>query len=648
MSISVGAPALHPSHPTLDLRRTRVPNVTRCTIFPSDKSGFVNARLYALLSPGAPERKGRQMSFDAWLSAATVVLAFGLLAAGRWPPYLVLLGALLLLLVTGVLDVESALAGFSNPGLITVGVLFVVAAGLRQTGALAYFVRRALGRPKSVRSAQARLATPVMVGSAFLNNTPLVAMLLPVIQDWCRVARIPPSKVLLPLSYLAILGGVTTLVGTSTNLVVNGLLIARGEPSLGMFGITPVGLPCALIGMLFLLLLAGRLLPERGLSKQSAETQREYTVAVKVSPGGALEGKALEASGLLHLPGLSLRQLWRGEDVLEQPPADERLRAEDRLVFAGTLELILDVFRTPGLSPYTTQISKLTGHASERHFVEAVVSRTSPLLARTVREVGFRQLYGAVVLGVSRNGQRLNSPLEEIDFRPGDALLLDADRDFVEQHKNSGGFSLISRIHGEGPATSAQAPVAVAILLAMVVLVAFGWLDMLQAAALAAASMLLSRCCSEETARRAIDWPLLLAIGAAFGLGRALEDTGVAGAVSDSLLTLAGGNPWASLVVVYGTTSLLTEFVTNNAAAVIVFPIAFGTATALGVNHVPFVVAVMIAASSSFATPIGYQTNLMVYTAGGYRFSDFLRLGIPMNLLMWLVACLLAPLVFGF
>jgi len=589
------------------------------------------------------------VSADGWLAAATVVVVFSLLASGRWPAYIVLLGGLTLLLVAGVVSPAAALSGFSNPGLVTVAVLFIVAAGLRQTGTLAYFLRRALGRPRSVRRAQARMAGPVVVGSAFLNNTPLVTMLLPVIQDWCRIARVPPSKVLLPLSYLAILGGITTLVGTSTNLVVDGLLVARGQPSLGMFGVTAVGLPCAVAGMLYLLLFGHRLLPDRSTPVPETDTPREYTLEVGVRAAGQLDGKPAEVTGLLHVPGLNLLELRRRDGaVIDEPGGDRVLTGGDQLVFSGVLDGILDVLRTPGLSAAAAQLDKLDGHAADRCYVEAVVSRTSPLLARTVKEVRFFQMYQAVVLAVARNGQRLRVPLDEVDFRPGDALFLEANRDFVEKRRNSGDFALLSRIDGEGPATSAQAPIAALILALMVVSVGFGWLPMLTAAALAAAAMLITRCCSEETARTSVDWSLVLAIGAAFGLGRALEDTGVASTISGALLACAGDDALLALAVVYGTTSLLTEFVTNNAAAVIVFPIAFGTAQQLGVSHVPFVVAVMIAASASFVTPIGYQTNLMVYGPGGYRFSDFVRVGVPLAVMLWVITVLLAPQVYGF
>lgn len=586
-------------------------------------------------------------SFQAWITAVTVLVIFLLLAKSRLPPYLVMLAGLLVLFSTGVLDADAALSGFSNSGLVTIAVLFVVAAGLRQTGTIALLVRSALGRPRSTRVAQLRLAIPVVTASAFMNNTPLVSMLLPVVSDWCRSARVAPTKVLLPLSYFAILGGLVTLVGTSTNLVVNGMLVERGLPSMGMFDITWVGLPCALVGAAFLLLVGNRLLPNVENSTAGKESPRRYTMEVAIEPKGPLVDKALSASGLRHLPDIVCTQWRRAGELLD---LDDKglLQSGDCLVFEGPLDVILDLSRTPGVTVAKQQTARLAGHPSNRCYVEVVVSRTSPLLARNVRDAGFRDKYGAAVLAIARTGQRLDVPLAEVDFRPGDALLLEAPISFVEQKKDSGEFALVSRVHGEGPATSAQAPIAIAIVLSMIGLVGFEVLSMLEAGALAAAAMLLTRCCSEETARGSLDWSLLLTIGAALGFGQAIEKTGLAMALAQALLSVAGANPWGALIVVYCTTTILTEVVTNNAAAVIVLPIALATATQLGVNYTPFAVAIMLAASSSFATPIGYQTNLMVYVAGGYRFSDFLKIGIPMNLVVGFVAVLLTPLVFSF
>ena len=588
------------------------------------------------------------MNGQAWIAVSVIGAVFVGLASGRYPPYQVLLAGLAVLLVAGVVEPTAAFSGFGNTGLITVAVLFVVAGGLRQTGALAYFVQRALGRPTSVSQAQLRLVPPVVISSAFLNNTPVVAMLMPVVMDWCKTVGIRPSKLLMPLSYAAILGGLCTLIGTSTNLVVDGLLRAQGLEGMGLFDIAWVGVPCAVVGIGYLLLVSGWLLPDRTTDLAQPLDPRQYTVEMAVSAGGPLVGRSIEEAGLRHLPGLYLMEIHRGIQLIAMVNPTERLESKDQLVFVGVVASIVDVQRIPGLEPVTRQMFKLDSHRAERVFAEAVVSRTCPLIGHTIREGRFRNRYDAVVLAVSRGGERVSGRIGDIKLQAGDALLLETLPSFVENQRNSRDFYLVSRLGFEGPPTTAQAPIALAILVAMVLVATTGLLSMLQAAIIAAAAMLITRCCSEEAAHKSVDWPLLLAIGAAFGLGSALESTGAAGAMADLLLTRAGTSPLLALIMIYGTTTLLTEAVTNNAAAIIVFPIAQSTAVGLDVNHMPFVVAVMVGASSSFATPLGYQTNLMVYGPGGYRLSDFLKMGIPMNLLMGIVTCTLAPIVWPF
>jgi di/tricarboxylate transporter len=588
------------------------------------------------------------MTVDAWITIAVVVAVFAFLAAGRHSPHQVLLAGLSVLLVGGIVEPTRAFAGFGNTGLITVAVLFVVVGGLRQTGALAYFVQRALGRPKSASHAQIRLVPPVVLGSAFLNNTPVVAMLMPVVMDWCKTIGISPSKLLLPLSYAAILGGLCTLIGTSTNLVADGLLRATGYDGMGLFDIAWVGVPCALVGVVFLLVMGPRLLPDRVIALAHPEDPRQYAVEMEVSVSGPLVDKSIEEAGLRNLPGLFLMEIHRGPNLLAMVSPFERLQAADHLVFVGVVSSVVDVQRIPGLEPASRQVFKLDSHRAERIFAEAVVSRTCPLVGQTIREGRFRTKYDAVVIAVSRAGERVPGRLGDIELLAGDALLLEALPAFVEEQRNSRDFYLVSRLDGESPPTTSQAPIALAVLVGMILVATTGLLSMLQAAIVAAAAMLLTRCCSEDMARKSVDWPLLLAIGAAFGIGAALDDTGAASAIAGLLLAQAGTSPLLALIVIYGATTLLTEFVTNNAAVIIVFPIAMSAAAGLGVNHMPFVVAVMMAASSSFATPLGYQTNLMVYRPGGYRMSDFLKMGIPMNLLMWIVTCALAPLVWPF
>ncbi len=590
------------------------------------------------------------LTAGAWLTLGAIVAALCTLAFTRYPPYLVFLGGLVLLLATGALDADDALSGLSNPGMITVAVLFVVVAGLRDTGGVDWIVRRALGRPKSVFQAQLRLVVPVAAMSAFLNNTPVVAIMIPAINEWAKNNRISESKLFIPLSYAAICGGMCTLIGTSTNLIVAGLLAT--ETNFGwmkMFDITWVGLPCAVVGITYLLLFGRRLLPERRSVISEFEDPREYTVEMLVQPNSPLVGQTIEQAGLRHLPGIYLMEIERAGDLLVAVSPQERLHANDRLVLVGIAESVVDLHRIRGLVPAPDQIFKLDAPRSRRCLIEAVVSNSCPLVGKTIRDGRFRSVYNAVVVAVARNGERIHKKIGDIVLQPGDTLLLETQPAFVDQQRNNRDFFLVSKLEDSTPPRHDRAWLALLILAGMVFVAATGWLSMLKAAALAAALMVVTRCATGETTRRSIDWQVLLTIAAALGMARAMDKTGLAAAIAETFIGLAGHNPWIALAAVYGVTSLFTAIITNNAAAVLMFPIAFATAhDVLGVNAMPFAIAVMIAASASFSTPIAYQTNLMVYGPGGYRFSDYLRIGVPLNVLMWVTTVTITPLVWPF
>jgi di/tricarboxylate transporter len=359
-------------------------------------------------------------------------------------------------------------------------------------------------------------------------------------------------------------------------------------------------------------------------------------------------GKTIESAGLRHLPGVYLAEIDRDGNALPAVSPQEVLRANDRLMFVGIVESVVDLQRMRGLLPATDQIAKLSAPRTQRCLIEAVVSNSCPLVGKTIRDGRFRNVYNAAVLAVGRNGERLHRKIGDIVLRAGDTLLVEAHPSFADQQRNSRDFFLVSRLPGSEPVRHEQAFVAVAVLVAMVVAASIGWLSMLEASMLAAGAMIFTRCVSIEAARRSVDWEVLLAIASSFAVGMALEKTGAAHDIAEGLVRLGGGSPWLSLAIFYGVTVVVTELITNNAAAALMFPFAMSTAEGLGVNYMPFVIAVMMAASAGFATPIGYQTNLMVYGPGGYRFSDYVRIGVPLDILIWAVTVAIVPWVWPF
>lgn len=589
------------------------------------------------------------LGWQGWLSIALVVLCFVLFLRTRIAPDIVTSGALTLLLVTGVLTVEEALAGFSSPGVITVAVLYVVVSGLTETGAVGWIGQSLLGRPRNEQDARLRLMLPAAGLSAFLNNTPVVAIFIPAVLDWAKRHRLSLSRLLLPLSYASIAGGTCTLIGTSTNLVVDGMYTARtGEAGLALLELAWIGLPVVAVVIVYLQLFASRLLPARQTATDSFADVRSYTVEMLVPPGSPLAGKRIEAAGLRQLPGLYLVEIERDGQAMPAVSSRAVLRGGDRLVFAGMLDSVMDLQRMRGLRPATDQVFKLGGKRRDRCFVEAVLSNKSPLVGRSVREGRFRARYNAAIIALSRGGERVQRKIGDIVLAAGDTLLLETHPEFVLQQRNAKDFLVVAQLGDDHPPAHERAPVAVAIVAAMVASVAFGLFSMLEAALLAAGAMVLTRCTPGRVARRSPDWQVLVVIATSLGIGAALEKTGAAGVLAGSLIGLAQGMPWLSLALVFAAAAVLTALATNNVAAVLVFPIAMDAAQLMDVSPTPFMVAVMIAASAAFATPIGYQTNLMVFSVGGYRFADFLRIGIPLTLLVGAITVLLTPLIWPF
>ncbi len=576
------------------------------------------------------------MGSDALLTTAVLLVMVAGLVSSRVSPPVGVLGATALLFVLGVIDAGEAFAGFSNPAPLTVAGLYVLAEGIGKTGALSPFLRVVLSQNTDERTSLARLVLPSAAASSFLANTPIVAMLVPEITTWADRRNLSASRLLMPLSFATILGGTLTVIGTSTNLVVSGLLVETGQEPLSMFELTKISLPVATVSMLALLVLAPMLLPERKRPRNIAEEQgRPFTVSMRVLPGGPLDGTRVDEGQLRNLDGVYLAELQRGGGgVIAPVRPDQTVRADDILVFVGQVDLIVDLHTLRGLELSEGDPLLELPEGAEHGFFEAVLGPASPLVGHTLAEMEFRARYQGAVVGIHRSGEALTGKLGEVRMATGDTLLILAGRDFRVRWRDKGDFLLVSRLDSPDLGASAKAPLAGLALLAVVLLPLVGLLNVTRSTVLAAGLLVLSGVLSPREARDAVDMNVVLMIGGAFGLGEAVRKTGLADSIASGILDGLGG--FGAVGVIIGliiATMILTELVTNAAAAALILPTALLVATDLSLDPRILAMTVAVAASSSFLTPIGYQTNTMVYGPGGYRFSDYLRLGVPLSII---------------
>ena len=571
-----------------------------------------------------------------------------LLATSRYPTDTILLAALCLLIVSNILTPSEALAGLSSPGIATIAVLYIVVSGLRETGSIAWLSRLLLGKPRNQTLALIRLLLPASTLSVFINNSPVVAMFTSAVQDWCKRSQFKSSHFLLPLSYASILGGTCSLIGTSTNLVVDSLMRESGLSGFDLFELAAVGIPITIAGCLYLIIAAPYLLADRQGSSEKFNDVREYLVEMQVQPTCELAGQSIQDAGLRHLPGLFLIEIVRNGELFPVVSPQTIIQKNDRLIFAGAVDSVIELRRIRGLVVAQDQTFKLEGNEHERRLFEAVISAENPIIRQNIRKARFRHRYNAVILSIARNGQRIKGKVGDIRLQAGDTLLLEAEKGFLFKFRNSRDFLLISKLKDSNTMRHGRAPWALSIMLLMIILMFTGIMNILQIAVIAASAMLLTGCLTIENARRSIDYQILLVIACAYGLGSAVQKVGLADIIVEQALVIAGGDVWLMLVLVYIATVILTETITNNAAAIIMFPIAVSAANTLGANVTPFAVAVMIAASASFITPIGYQTNLMVFGPGGYRFIDYIKLGLPLSLIVAFIALSIIPIVWPF
>jgi di/tricarboxylate transporter len=589
---------------------------------------------------------GLDVSLDAWITLLVVAGVLVTLVRGRVSPAVVVFGGAVAVLVLDVVEPEEAFSGFSNAAPITVAALYVLAAGIEKTGALTPLMQNTLGERGWYRRPLIRTLAPTVGASAFLNNTPIVAMLIPQVNAWANRRGLSVSKLLMPVSFAAILGGLMTVIGTSTNLVVSGQMRSLGLTEMGFFEIGMLGLPIALVGLVLLILLGPRVLPDRRSARsEMEEVGRRFSVEMLVEPHGPMDGRTVAEAKLRNLSGLFLASVDRGDTTIAPVRPDTVLRGGNRLHFAGPIDRIVELQDLRGLRSAELEHVLDLQNPSVRYF-EAVVGSRSPLIGTTLKAVGFRSAYQAAVLGIHRSGHLLEGRLGTQRIRAGDTLILVSDPGFRDRWRDRADFLLVAELDGAPPLTSTRAWIPVTLLLGVVALAAFGVVPILEGALLAALVLVATRVLSPLEARRAIDIEVIVVIASAFGLAAAMEASGLAETVASLLVEAFGGmGDRGVLLGIVLATVILTEMVTNNAAALLMLPIAVSAAASGGLDPRAAAMAVAVAASASFLSPIGYQTNMMVYGPGGYRFSDYARLGWVLTLTVVVITVALAPVI---
>jgi di/tricarboxylate transporter len=593
------------------------------------------------------------MTLDAWITLIVSVATLVLLATDRFSPALVMGGAVTTLLVAGVIDQDGALVGFANDAPITVAALYVLAGAVRITGALEDLTERVLGGnekggERDSRRTLARILFPSMAVSAFIANTPLVAMIAPRVVTWARRTGRAESRYLMPLSYAIIFGGCITLIGTSTNLVVSGLLREFGYKPLGLFEITGAGLPIALLGVTAIVFLSPRLLRVRhGPGQSISEQVRRFTVEMEVIETSSMVGRTVAEAGLRQLEGVFLIEIERDTRIISPVAPEEVLEARDRLTFSGNVSRILDLQRMPGLVSAAHRHFEAVGEHPGRAFYEVVIGEGSPIVGSTLKESGFRARYGAAVIAIHRAGEPVAGKLGDIRLRAGDLLLVLGSPDFRRTWRDQRDFLVVVPLSEGRPLRREKARIVELLILGLILVAGTGLMDLLQTSLIIAIALVGFKIISASEARASVDLEVIILMATSFGLGIAINDSGLA----DQIARLVVGifQPMGDLGMLAGilvATMLMTELLSNNAAAVLMFPIALAVAGQANLNPRPFAIIILFGATLSFLTPIGYQTNTLVWSMGGYRYRDFSRLGAPLTFLTIVIILVIVPLLF--
>ena len=580
----------------------------------------------------------------AWITIITVLTMFTVLLFTKLRSDLVFLGAISVLYVTGVLNAKEAFSGFSSTSVVIIGVLFVVVAGLTHTGVLQWIVRNLLGQPNSYSKAVVRLMLPVAVLSSFLSNTTVVALFVSIVKMWSKKLNISPSKLLIPLSYASGMGGVCTLIGTPPNLIISGLYAENTGEAMNVLATTVPGLFCLCIGVLSIIAMR-KLLPERQAPEAAFESTSDYTVELLVPADNPFVGKTIIQAGLNEVQGGSLIEIVHFDEVVSPVPDKEPIMGGDRLVFAGQIDEILELKRSHGLVNADHPVFSMNEVDSNRQLRTAYVTFGSHLINTKIGESTFEKDNNMTLVAVARRSKHINQSPREVVLQAGDTLLLECSPTANIQTEK-----LASDLHffdsAQVPNIGKKTFISTSIMIAMVVLSALNVIPLLQCAFLAAMAMLLCRCCNVDQAMKSINWEILMVFAGSVVLGVAIQKTGIAERLAFGILDVCGSNPIVVMTAICLVGTFITEFISNTAAGAMFFPIMYQAAEKLGYEPYPFLIALMVSVSSSFATPIGSPTHMLVYGPGGYRFSDFMRIGLLMNFIILAANILIVNIIY--
>ncbi len=601
------------------------------------------------------------MTFEGYFVLTVIIIMIIALIYDWMRPGLLLFSALIVLMAAGVINSKESLAGFSNKGMLTVAVLFLVSEGVRQTGALNIVAKAFLPKRRGKMSiTMAKIMIPVSAISAFLNNTPVVIIFAPMIRNWAEKMNLSPQKFLIPLSYATILGGICTLIGTSTNLVVHGLMLENGTKGLNMFELGKVGIWIALAGFIYLSFFAHKLLPgQKNKTKRQRHDYKEYFLDAGVPANSSLAGEEITNGRCHQLKNITVYSIERDGEIIDSRKGKQAIRANDKLVIAVRSEALIPLITQRKLELKAMQGFGKFYKSTDIKQIEAVIAPRFPGINQTIDEFDFLNHYQAEVLAVYRNGETVSTNVGSVRMKAGDSLVLLTNENFIKNWSGSTSFYLTSFI-GEVPPPRYKGQRLFALLLVLLMIVgttAGQFLpeidgehpDMFYFAALVAILMSWVNILPNRKYTKAISWDVLITIACAFGISKALQNSGAADSIAMTAINFSKSfGPLGVLITIYLITNIFTEVITNNAAAALIFPIAFSAAHQLHVDPKPFCIAICIAASASFSTPIGYQTNLLVQGLGNYKFGDYVKTGIPLNIIAFIISVTLIPLIWPF